>query len=248
MTGEIALALLLAAAIGLLLGLMGSGGSIVTLPVLVYVAGIPTQTAVGMTMVIVGAVSFVGAYLYHRRGDFHARAVLLLGLTGIVGAYGGSALTRLVSPSALMLTFAALMLVVGLTMFRGRREAAAGQRCYPLRCLSVGAAVGVLTGFLGVGGGFLIVPALVLFAGLETKKAVGASLAIIGLNCAAGLAGQLRYTQFNWTLTLAFVGIALGGMWAGTAFAGRLDDHSLRRIFACFLVTVGLVIGGVNLL
>lgn len=245
---QVAIALALAALIGLSLGLLGSGGSIVTLPVLVYVIHIPAHDAVAMTLVIVGAVSLLGAALHWRNGHFHPRAVLLLGFTGMVGAYFGSELTHRVPARVLMLIFAALMLVVGVLMLRRNELVCDGERCYPVRCLSIGAAVGALTGFLGVGGGFLIVPALVLLAGIDTKKAVGSSLGIIALNSASGLAGQLRFARLDWGVTAEFLVAALLGMWLGSLAMGRISQTALRTVFAWSLVGTAVLIGGTSLL
>ena len=142
-TGYIA-AVALALLIGFLLGSMGSGGSILTLPVLVYVAGVAPQSAVPMSLAIVGTTSVLAAYLHARRHNFNAKAALLLGATGMIGAYLGSAGTQLVSSRTLMLIFAGLLLVVGIVMFRGSVAGLPPGICRPLRCLTVGAAVGVL--------------------------------------------------------------------------------------------------------
>jgi uncharacterized membrane protein YfcA len=248
MTFQLSFALALAALIGLSLGLLGSGGSIITLPVLVYVAGVEAHSAVAMSLVVVGSVALAGAVLHYRQGNFHARAVLLLGFTGMVGAYFGSDLTHRVPAATLMLIFAGLMLVVGVLMLRRGKLVCDEEKCYPVRCLSIGVLVGGLTGFLGVGGGFLIVPALVLLAGIDTKKAVGASLGIIALNSASGLVGQLRFANVDWPLTLAFLAIALAGMWLGTTFMGRISTDDLRRYFAWSLLVLAVVIGGASLL
>ena len=248
MAPQLYLSLALATAIGLSLGLLGSGGSIITLPVLVYVMGVPPRNAIAMSLVIVGTVSLFGALLHLRQQRFHLRAVLFLGLTGMVGAYFGSVLTHLVSPRALMSLFSVLMIVVGTVMLRRTDLVCVPERCYPARCLTSGAGVGALTGFLGVGGGFLIVPSLVLLAGIDTKKAVGASLGIIALNSAAGLAGQLRFAEFDWTLTAEFLAVALAGMWLGTLFVGRISPEGLRKAFAWSVVLVGITIAGATLL
>jgi uncharacterized protein len=242
------LALGLAALIGLSLGLLGSGGSIITLPVLVYVAHIPAQEAVGMSLVIVGGTSALGMLLNLRRGALDWRATAFFSLSGMVGAFVGAKFTHLVSAPMLMFLFGTLMLVVGLRMLR-RGEARTGAReCRPLRCLGVGIAVGVLTGFLGVGGGFLILPALVLFAGLEMKLAIGTSLAIIAVNCLGGFIGQLRYASFDWRLTLGFLLVAMAGMVGGVTLAAKLPAFVLRRGFAWCVVLLGVGLVGRNLL
>ena len=199
------ISLLLALFIGLSLGALGSGGSIVTLPILVYIAGVEPKSAVGMSMAIVGGTSIAGGYFHWRNGNFLWKPALLFGVTGIVGAYLGSSGTHLVSSAVLMLLFAGLMLAVGARMLGGTQVLASGVACSLNRCIPVGFAVGLVTGFLGVGGGFLIVPALVWFAGLDVKRAIGTSLGIIAANSAAGLAGQLRYSHWDWRLTGAFL-------------------------------------------
>jgi hypothetical protein len=248
MTGALAMALLLAILIGVSLGTLGSGGSIITMPVLVYVAGIPAHTAVGMSLVIVGATAAVGSIVHSRSGGFHARAAAVFAVTGAVGAFGGAKLTHLVSGDTLMTIFAALMLLAGWRLLAGRGAPAATRACSVPRCAGVGLAVGVLTGFLGIGGGFLIVPALVLAAGLDMKRAVPTSLAIIAFNAAGGLAGQLRYAAFDWALTAAFLGSALVGMGGGSIVARRVSAEGLRRAFAWAVIALGGAILGSQLL
>lgn len=244
MTVALAPALLLAILIGLSLGTLGSGGSIITMPVLVYVARIPVHTSVGMSLVIVGTTAAVGSYVQSRSAGLHARAAVIFSATGMVGAFGGARLTHLVGGGTLMAIFAALMLLAGWRMLAGRAEAAAPHECSIPRCAIVGLAVGILTGFLGVGGGFLIVPALVLAAGLDMKRAVPTSLAIIACNSAGGLAGQMRYATFDWALTAAFLGFALAGMGAGSLIARRLSPARLRQAFAWAVIGLGAVILG----
>ncbi len=241
------LALLMAVGVGLSLGLLGSGGSIVMLPVLVYVAGIPVQQAVGMSLAIVGGTSLIGAYLHYRQGHFHAKATAIFSASGIIGAYFGSFLTHLVSQHVLMLLFSALMLVVGGAMLRGKRESVGERRCRLVPCSLVGGCVGVLTGFLGVGGGFLIVPALVLLAGIETNRAVGSSLAIIALNSVSGVLGHLTETAIDWRLTGFFLLSALIGMMVGTWFSSNIPEQRLKRLFAWFVVLMAVAIAAVNI-
>lgn len=229
--------------VGVTLGVLGGGGSILMLPILVYVAGISAQKAVPMSMVVVGGTSLIGAILHAYQGSFHVKAAVLMAITGMVGSFFGSYLTPLVSQRALMGIFAGLMLIVGLAMVYRRGESQQGQQCRVIRCLLIGAIVGVLTGFLGIGGGFMIVPALVLAAGIEPKQAVGASLAIITLNAVAGVVGQLQQTAFDWLLTLGFLGLAIVGMLGGLITAKKLPGETLRQAFGWFVVSMALVIG-----
>lgn len=240
------IALTLALLVGLSLGVLGSGGSIVMLPVLVYVAGVPAQQAVSMSLAIVGGTSIVGAYLHFRQGHYHWKATAIFSLSGVVGAFFGSMLTHLVSQQGLMLLFSGLMLAVAVAMLRGRGDSDHKYECHVLRCVIIGGCVGVLTGFLGVGGGFLIVPALVLFAGIETNKAVGASLAIIAFNSASGIVGHLRHAALDWRLTLLFLAVASIGMMIGTPIATRIPEQRLRIVFAWFVLLAAVAIATMN--
>ena len=243
MAGQAA-AMFLALLIGVSLGALGSGGSIITLPILVYVAGIAPKAAVGMSMAIVGGTSFFGCCVNWRRGNFCPKPALLFGVTGMLGAYIGSTGTHLISSHVLMLLFSLLMLLVGVRMIVVRTPAVAHNVVRSIyRCIPVGFVVGLITGFLGVGGGFLIVPALVWFAGLDLRRAIGTSLAIITLNSASGLAGQLRYSHPDWHLTGAFLLCALIGMGVGVTVSKRTPDRALRTAFAVVVIGVGLAVG-----
>lgn len=244
-----ALALALATLIGLSLGLLGSGGSIITLPVLVYVAGVDAHQAVGMSLVVVGGTSALGSFLKHRGGVFHLKAAAYFASSGAVGAYLGARGTHLLPAPALLLVFGLLMLGVGARLLTAGEPRPGGSRsCHPARCLAAGLAVGMLTGFLGVGGGFLILPALVLFAGLDMKSAIGTSLGVITVNCAGGLVGQLRYVSFDGWLASAFLAASAVGMFAGVLLAGRLSATVLRRVFAAGVLLLGLALVARNAL
>ncbi len=233
------LALTLAAAIGLSLGLMGGGGAIITVPVLVYAAHVPPPEAVGMSLAVVGGTSLVGALMKARQQLIHVRAALWFAGAGAIGAMAGAQLTPLVSTGVLLLLFAALMIVVAVAMLCRRDEALQPlPECRPWRCGLAGFGVGVLTGFLGVGGGFLLVPAMMVFARLPLKTAMGTSLAVIAANSFAGLAGHWRHTHFDWTLTGAFLTAALLGMGAGLPLATRLPVRQLSRGFAWFVLAI----------
>jgi hypothetical protein len=241
MTASFILGLLCSALIGLSLGLIGGGGSIITLPVLVYLLHVEPHPAMGMSLAVVGATSLFGAGLHYRNGNVSLRAAMLFAATGIGGAYFGSRLTYLLSPPALLLTFAALMLVVSLRMLAARSPASGAPHSpHVAGLLAAGLGVGMLTGFLGVGGGFLIVPALLLFAGLGMKQAVGTSLLVIAVNSAAGFLGHMQRAAFDWRLAGLVTLCALTGAVAGTRYAHAAHPETLRRIFAVFVLAVAL--------
>ena len=245
--GQIA-AIALASLVGLSLGALGSGGSIITTPLLVYVARVPPASAIGMSLVIVGATSLVGAYLHMRRGNLAIKPCLLFALTGMVGSFLGSTGTHLLSKRALMLVFSSIMLVAGSFMWRGVAAVRKAKSVDIYQCLGAGFFVGLLTGFLGIGGGFLIVPSLVFFGGLDTRMAAGTSLGVISFNCVTGLLGQLRFIEIEWKLLVLFLVVAIGGMVAGATFSVRLSESRLRRILAITILVLGASIGLENLL
>lgn len=243
------LALLGAALIGLSLGLTGAGGSIITLPVLVYLAGLPPEEAVGLSLFVVGAAALVGAVQRLRSGEIHLKAVLMFAISGMAGAAGGARLTPLVSGRVLMIIFAVLMLAVAINMLRGSKiEPSVMAECRPARCLLAGLGVGVLTGFIGVGGGFLLMPALVKFAKLPLRVATGTSLAVISFNSAAGFVGHFGEAPPRWAIAFVFAGIAAGGVVVGSGFAKRLPLARLRQAFAFMVVATGSFVLWQNLM
>jgi uncharacterized membrane protein YfcA len=237
------LALALSTLIGVSLGLLGGGGSILAVPVLVYVAGIDVHAAIGMSLAVVGATALVGGLVHARAGRVDLRAAALFGGAGMLAAPIGAQATHAVSPRTLMLLFAGLMIVVGSLMLRGRSSPGGGPaRPHPVAVPAAGFGVGLLTGFLGVGGGFLIVPALVLLGGLAIHRAVGTSLLVIALSSAGGIAGHLSRGGMPAGLTAAFTASAALGALAGVRLAGGLDPARLRRAFAGFVILVGLLL------
>jgi uncharacterized protein len=241
-TAGIIIGVLLSALIGLSLGLIGGGGSIITVPLLVYVIGVHPHEAIPMSLAVVGSTSLVGALMHHRGGRVVWKTAMLFAVAGIAGAFFGSRLTYLVTPRALLLIFAALMFIVAFVMLvrRDRHEKGTDERPVIAKATLAGAGVGTLTGFLGVGGGFLIVPALMLFGHLRVKDAIGTSLVVIAINCAAGLAGHLRFGGFSLLLTLLVTASAIGGAVVGTGLAGRASPEILRRGFALLVIAVAL--------
>ena len=243
-------ALLGAVAIGLVLGLLGSGGSILTVPVLVYLAGEPDKVAIAESLAIVGAIAAVGALPYARQKLVDWHSVLYFGVPGIAGTYGGAALSTYVSGAVQLALFAIVMLIAAVLMFRGGRttDADAPAARQPLwKIAGEGLIVGVLTGLVGVGGGFLIVPALVLLGGLSMRLAVGTSLLIIAAKSAAGFWKYLDVLDgaglhVDWRLIGLFAAIGIAGSFVGNALSHRVPQAQLKRGFAVFLVVMGAFI------
>lgn len=242
------LAGLLMGLVGISLGLLGGGGSILAVPVLVYVARLPAPEAVAVSLVIVGTTSLGSAVLHARAGRVDGRTAALFGLAGMLAAPFGARLSDRVEPHVLLLTFALLMLVVGTAMLRPRSEGSEVQGRRHGLLAAAGAVVGALTGFLGVGGGFLIVPALVLLAGLPMPEAVGTSLAIITMNSLAALVAHREFLDGGF-LSMAFLTLAaLAGSGLGARWSGRWTPSGLRRSFAVLVLVVGGVMAAHNLL
>jgi uncharacterized membrane protein YfcA len=244
MDASLALALILSGAIGVSLGMLGGGGSILAVPMLVYVAGVAAQDAVAMSLTIVGATSAIASVLHGQQGRLNYKVAAIFGGAGMVGAFMGAKFTHLVSNAVLLLLFAALMLVVGtLMLVRPQREPASASTHHTTslpRVLLAGVGVGVVTGFLGVGGGFLIVPALVFFTALPMHVAVGTSLLVIAINSAAGFVGHLDQGNIPMALTVAFTVAAIAGTFVGARVAAYIPAQRMRRLFAGFVMLVAL--------
>jgi uncharacterized membrane protein YfcA len=235
--------------IGLSLGTLGGGGSILTVPALVYLLGQDPHGAVGSSLMIVGMNALLGAWLHQRAGHVRLRPALLFGAAGITAAYGGARLSRLLPGPALLVLFALLMIVIAGLMLRGKAAEPTHSDAATIiwwRVLAGGVAVGFLTGFLGVGGGFLIVPALVLLLGMEMRGAVGSSLVVITINSAAGLLGHLGDGGINWWLIGLLLAGGVPGLLLGARLARRLPAAQLRQGFALFVVLLGVALLLIN--
>jgi len=251
------LGLALAALIGLSLGLMGGGGSILTVPIFVYVLGFGAKEAIAMSLAVVGAVSLFGAASHWRAGNVNLRVALIFGSVAMVGTYGGARLAVFFSGAAQLALFAVVMLVAAVFMFRDQRpplpavlgpdgqgaaapaDAAPAHRM-PLGLIVVeGLAVGVLTGLVGVGGGFLIVPALVLLGRIPMKQAVGTSLLVIAMKSVTGFLGYLGQVDVPWGFMTLFTAVAVVGILGGTYLVQFVSQAALKRAFAVFLLVMG---------
>ncbi len=247
----ISLELLLGFTIGLSLGLLGGGGSILTVPTLVYLLGQSPQAAVTTSLAIVGANSAVGVLFHQRAGrenraTFNWKVAVIFGGAGMVVSYLAAGLSKRLSPSILMVLFALLMLAIaGMMLFHRKKQTDEIEQDAAIKqhnlwvTLAAGGGVGLLTGILGVGGGFLIVPALVMLVGLPMYQAVGTSLAIIAANSFAGLLGHLG-GQIDFWLIVNFVAAGIVGTFIGAKLAHRLPASLLRQLFAIFVIILAL--------
>jgi uncharacterized membrane protein YfcA len=239
-----AVGFVLAVLIGVTLGMLGGGGSILTVPVFVYVMGLAPKDAIAMSLPVVGTTSLVGALGHWRDGNVDWRAVAVFGPLAMVGAFGGAWLATFVSGSFQLVLLGIVMLAAGVLMLQGRgpeedsaRVAlAGGRRHVVLGC--AGLAVGVLTGLVGVGGGFLIVPALVLLVGVPMKRAIGTSLLVISLSTMTALAGYHGQASISWRVVVLFTALAVAGTLAGTQAVRWLPARGLRRAFGVLVLAL----------
>ncbi len=241
------LAWLGALAIGLALGLLGSGGSILTTPILVYLVGEPEKAAIAESLAIVGLIALVGAIPYGLRGLIHWRSVVLFGIPGILGTYLGAWLSQFVSGKVQLGLLALVMILAAYMMVRPGPENPSPKPRSMAKVVGDGLLVGALTGLVGVGGGFLIVPALVLLGGLPMRLAVGTSLVIIALKSGAGFYKYLHLLPLqglavNWTVILLFSLVGILGSLLGGRLNFLLPQTALKRGFAALLVLMGAYI------
>jgi len=259
MTELHALAPLLGLVVGILLGMLGGGGSILAVPVLIYIAGLEEKLAVTVSMIVVGVASLVAAWPHNRSGNMALRTGILFAIGSSVGAFGGAQFQSLIGGPRLLTLFACAMIAVAVLMLRP-----APQTPTPVRpfwaVLAQGMGVGLLTGLVGVGGGVAIVPALVLLGRIDMKRAIGTSLLTIGLNSASAFAAyfvqrgvlvQLETTVVGsislFPYILIFTALTAGGALIGTALARRIEASTLRRAFSVLLIGVAALILAQNL-
>ena len=240
--------------VGISLGLIGGGGSILTVPLLVYMFGIEPLLATAYSLFIVGIASLTGAVKNYRSGKVHLPTTLLFGITSVItvivtrrlivpsiprhiGYLGGMEVT---SNLFTMVLFAVLMLLAAVSMIRGRRiEGEDEVYRSEIKLLIYGAGIGIVTGLLGAGGGFLLIPALVFFAGLEIKTAIGTSLSIIALNSLIGFASDVWFMTIDWMLLLSISAISIAGIFAGMALGKKIQGKSLQKGFGWFVLITG---------
>lgn len=246
--------------IGIALGLIGGGGSILTVPVLVYLFGLPPVTATAYSLFIVGTTSLVGAWPKYRKGLVSIKTAVIFGIPSIIAVYatrkflvpaisdpvftvGGFAFDKSMS---IMLLFAAMMFAASISMIRKKPcidcpDDAEIRYNYPL-ILVEGLLVGMLTGLVGAGGGFLIIPALVLLSKLSMKKAVGTSLLIIAAKSLLGFTGDVSNMPIEWPFLSAVTGLAILGFYLGNKLSGKVPGHRLQLFFGWFVLVMSIYI------
>ena len=249
------LAYFASALIGISLGLIGGGGSILTVPVMVYLFGVNPLLATSYSLFIVGTTSLMGAYQNWRNNLVNLKTVLLFGLTSITtvfiirkffisflpahlfSIFGFQVTSNVIT----MVLFAVLMVAASLSMIREKKtmepdlSTASGNT---LKLLLYGVGIGVTTGLLGAGGGFLLIPTLVILVGLPMKEAVGTSLMIIALNSLVGFAGDLGHFQIDWPFLLKVTSIAIAGIFLGSFLSTKIDSEKLKKGFGWFVLVM----------
>lgn len=244
--------------VGLTLGLLGGGGSILTVPILVYLLGTNPVVATAYSLFVVGATSLVGAVRNMMKGMVDVKVAVVFAIPAFIAVY----LTRaflvpaipeeifqigeftLTKDLGIMVFFAIIMLAASVSMIRGRKEADVSKK-KPLRIPLIvleGAVVGVLTGIVGAGGGFLIIPALVLFANLPMKRAVATSLLIIAAKSLIGFVGDVQNLDIDWAFLMTFTGLSVVGIFIGIYLNKYINGKSLKKAFGWFVLIMGIYI------
>ena len=245
--------------IGISLGLIGGGGSILTVPVLVYLFKVEPITATAYSLFIVGATSLVGVFPKYKKGEINIKTAIVFGIPSIVSVYSTRAFIVPAIPNEIftigsfiatksfmtMLLFAVLMVFASVSMIRSKKQVAEeeGEQVfnYPMILLE-GTIVGIVTGLVGAGGGFLIIPALVLFSKLPMKQAIGTSLLIIAAKSLIGFTGDLGHQYINWSLLLTVTALAIAGIFMGNAFSNKIAADKLKKGFGWFVLIMGIYI------
>jgi uncharacterized protein len=246
--------------IGISLGLIGGGGSILTVPVLVYLLGVEPVLATAYSLFIVGSTSLVGVFPKYKQGLVNIKTAVIFGAPAIAAVYatrkfivpaipqevftlGEMVITK---PILMMLLFAVLMVFASYSMIKGKKEDGNGEQGeqkfnYPL-ILVEGAVVGMLTGLVGAGGGFLIIPALVLLSKLPMKQAVGTSLLIIAAKSLIGFLGDIGHQIIDWKLLIIVTALAIAGIFIGNSLSKKVSGEKLKKGFGWFVLVMGIYI------
>ena len=242
----------LALLVGVVLGLLGGGGSVLTVPILIYALNVPVKPAIATSLCVVGLVAFIGFLSHARQRTVAVRVAMIFGPFAVITAYAGARIATYIPAEVQLVLFALVGLAGSVLMLRGtmRKSESADSIHYELRpdrrtrvlLAMQGAGVGALTGVIGVGGGFLIVPALVLVAKMPMRLAVGTSLLVISMNALSGFAGYVGTVPIDWRLVLWFTVLAAVGSVAGTMLSKRVPQRHLRQVFGLLLIGVSLYV------
>ena len=239
------LVLFLSVGIGLIMGLLGGGGSVLAVPLLKYVAGMEAKQALATQLLVVGTTAAIGAIQHARRGNIALRTGAFFAVSAMVGAFAGGLTAGWFSGDTLLILFAAMMLITAIMMFRGRGELEPRQGRIPVALVvTEGLAVGFFTGMVGAGGGFMIVPVLVLLGGMPMHRAVGTSLMIITLKSYAAFLGYVNHVEVDYTLAAYVTCSAVVGILIGSSFTHRVPAQSLRKGFAWFVLAMAALLLG----
>jgi uncharacterized membrane protein YfcA len=241
------LGFLFAALIGLALGTLGGGGSILTVPVLVYVLGYDPKLAIAMSLPVVGTAALVGVVSHWRAGNVRLQTAAIFGSVAMVGSYTGARASVWLTGRLQLLILGSVMIAAAASMLRssirdGNIAPTVESPPHPAIMLSVGFGVGLLTGVIGIGGGFLIVPALVILGRVPMKSAVGTSLLVIAMNSLSGYLGYHGREIVPWDFVVRFSAVAVAGILAGTALVRHISTRQLKRAFAVLLVVIGVLV------
>ncbi|NDK31537.1 sulfite exporter TauE/SafE family protein [Nesterenkonia sp. Hz 6-5] len=245
MSAALILSMVLAVGIGLSLGLLGGGGTILAVPLLTYVAGMPPKEAIAASMFIIGVTSAVSVVAHAWRGNVQWRTGFIFGAAAMVGAFGGGLLGSQLPGVVLMVAFGVMMVATALAMILDRKAKQSGEDRKKLPLIKIileGLVVGVVTGMVGAGGGFLIVPALVLLGGLSMPAAVATSLLIISLKSFTGLAGYLTTVSIDWGPVLMITSVTVVGALIGSALVKYVPEKALKKAFGYLVLAMGVVV------
>ena len=251
-----------AAVAGLTLGLMGAGGGILTVPVMVFLFGTDPVRASHYALFVVGVASTTGLVSYVKRGNVDFRTVFWFGPTSVLGVIAARRLALPAIPDRVALfggevergdwvlvALAVVMAAAAWSMLRARRNPRRGKKRHPYLIAVEGAGVGLLTGFVGAGGGFMVVPSLVVLGGVPMKTAVGTTLLIVAVKSAIGFLAEPGLTsEVNWAFLLAYTGMAVAGIFVGTRLSKRIPEETLTRSFGWFIVGLAVIIFGTRVL
>jgi len=231
--------------IGLSLGLLGAGGSIITVPLLAYLVGFSEKEAIIGALFIVACISGATALMNARNGRIHIKSAAWLSITGIIGSSLATQLSNLISGEIQFVLLSVVMLFAGWRMLKGQSSHTDLQNASRLRLTNVGIGLGGLTGLVGVGGGFLIVPALVTMLHIPMKLAVPTSLTIIFFNAGAGFASHFMtnsalVSSLNWSILLIFTGVGIAGSFIGQSIANKLPQKHLKKGFAMLILVIAI--------